>query len=67
MQMENYIAPERGELALVNPDPARFEIVSITSIDIGSGHHFAHPVIHEGRLFVKRGDGMIVFNISAGS
>jgi outer membrane protein assembly factor BamB len=62
-----YCYSERGELALVLPNPAEFEIVSKTSIDIGSGHHFAHPVIHEGRLFVRRGDGMIVFNISPGN
>jgi outer membrane protein assembly factor BamB len=62
-----YCYSERGELALVRPNPAEFEIVSTTSIDIGSGHHFAHPVIHEGRLFVRRGDGMIVFNISPGN
>jgi outer membrane protein assembly factor BamB len=62
-----YCYSERGELALVRPNPAELEIVSNTTIDIGSGQHFAHPVIHEGRLFVRRGDGMIVFNIGAGT
>jgi outer membrane protein assembly factor BamB len=61
-----YCYSERGELALVRPNPEEFEIVSSISIDSGSGQHFAHPVIHGGKLFVRRGDGMIVLNISSG-
>ena len=58
-----YCYTERGELALVKPNPARFEIISQTRITIGTGEHFAHPVIHEGGLYVRRGDAMILFAI----
>ncbi len=60
-----YYYTERGELALSKPDPGGMEIISQTSINhIGTGQHFSHPVIHEGRLYVRRGDAMIVFDIS---
>ncbi len=59
-----YYYTERGELALVRPDPAKLDIVSQISLrKIGSGHHFSHPVLHEGRLYVRRGDAMIAFDI----
>ncbi|TVR68990.1 MAG: hypothetical protein EA408_13000 [Marinilabiliales bacterium] len=60
-----YFYTERGELALSRPNPGGMEIISMTSIDhIGTGQHFSHPVIHEGRLYVRRGDAMVVFDIS---
>jgi outer membrane protein assembly factor BamB len=60
-----YYYTERGELALSRPDPGGMEIISRTSIDhIGTGLHFSHPVILEGRLYVRRGDAMVVFDIS---
>lgn len=60
-----YYYTERGELVLSKPDPGGMEIISRTSINhIGSGLHFSHPVIREGRLYVRRGDAMVVFDIS---
>ncbi len=61
-----YCYSERGELALVRPNPQKFEIISKTMIEAGTGEHFSHPVIHEGRLYVRRGDALIVFNLMAG-
>ncbi len=60
-----YYYTERGELALSRPDPGGMEIISHTSIDhVGTGLHFSHPVIHEGRLYVRRGEAMVVFDVS---
>ena len=59
-----YLYTERGELALVRPGKERFDIVSQTSVTIGTEEHFAHPVIHNGRLYVRHGDAMIVYDIS---
>ena len=59
-----YIYTERGELALVSPDKKKFDIVSRTSVTIGTAEHFTHPVINDGRLYVRRGNAMIVYNIS---
>jgi outer membrane protein assembly factor BamB len=59
-----YIYTERGELALVRPDNEKLDIVSQRSVTIGTEQHFAHPVINNGRLYVRRGNAMIVYNIS---
>jgi outer membrane protein assembly factor BamB len=58
-----YCYSEKGELALVRPNPQKFEIISKTIIEAGTGEHFSHPVVHKGKLYVRRGDALIVFNV----
>ncbi len=61
-----YCYEERsGTVALVNPNPERFERVSEFRIKLGSGPHWAHPYIADGKLFVRHGDVLMVFDISA--
>ena len=60
-----YCYSERGDVALVRPDPGAFDIVSSFRIRAGSGPHWAHPVIKDGRLYVRHGDVLMVFDISA--
>jgi outer membrane protein assembly factor BamB len=54
---------ERGELALVKANPSSFQLISKTDIKKGSGQHWAHPVIHEGILYLHRGSALIAFKI----
>jgi outer membrane protein assembly factor BamB len=58
-----YIYSQRGELALVKPGPSSFEIISETRISTGSGQHWAHPVIDNGRLFIRHGNALIAYKI----
>jgi outer membrane protein assembly factor BamB len=58
-----YLYSQRGELALVNPAPNGFEIISEIRVSLGSGQHWAHPVIHEKTLYVRHGDTLIAYNI----
>ena len=53
-----------GNVALVNPDPKKFTIVSSFRIDKGSGPHWAHPSIFGGKLYIRHGDVLMVYNIS---
>ncbi len=53
-----------GNVALVKPDPAAFNVVSTFRVDKGSGPHWAHPSIFEGKLFIRHGDVLMVYNIS---
>jgi len=55
---------ERGDVALVNPNPREFEIVSSFQVKKGSGEHWAHPVIKDGRLYIRHGDTLLVYDIS---
>jgi hypothetical protein len=58
-----YCYSQRGELALVRADPSAFEVISETRVTLGSEQHWAHPVINEGRLFVRHGNTLIAYKI----
>lgn len=58
-----YCYSDRGELALVKADPAGFKVVSKTKVTKGSEQHWAHPVIHEGVLYLRHGSALIAYKI----
>ena len=58
-----YCYTERGELALVKADPSGFEVISKTKVQKGSEQHWAHPVIHQGVLYVRHGNAIIAYKI----
>lgn len=59
-----YCYSERGDVALVEPDPEDFKVISSFRISEGSGPHWAHLVIHSGRLYVRHGGVLKVYDIS---
>lgn len=56
---------ERGELALINPNPAKPDVISKTKVEMGTAQHWAHPVVHNGILYVRHGNTLIAYKISA--
>ena len=58
-----YCYSERGELALVKADPSGFQIVSKTRVMLGSEQHWAHPMIHDGVLYVRHGKALIAYKV----
>ncbi|MFA5533361.1 MAG: hypothetical protein WDA19_02605, partial [Mariniphaga sp.] len=60
-----YAYNERGSVGLVNPTPEGFEVVSQFRITKGSGPHWAHPFIADGKLLMRHGDVLQVFDIKA--
>jgi hypothetical protein len=61
-----YCYEERsGNVALVKPNPDKFDVVSTFKIPSGSGPHWAHPYIADGKLLMRHGDVLMVFNIKA--
>lgn len=61
-----YIYEEKnGNVALVEPDPGEMKVVSTFRIKEGTGMHFAHPSIYDGKLLIRHGDVLMVFNIKA--
>jgi outer membrane protein assembly factor BamB len=59
-----YLYEEKsGHVALVKPDPAKLDIVSEFQITKGDGPFWAHPVISKGRLFIRHGDILQVYQI----
>lgn len=55
---------ERGSVGLVKPDPDGFEVISRFKIQKGAGPHWAHPFIGEGKLLIRHGDVLMVYDIA---
>jgi len=60
-----YCYSERGDVGLVRPTPEKFDLISSFKISEGSGPHWAHPVIANGKLFVRHGDVLMVYDIKS--
>jgi outer membrane protein assembly factor BamB len=54
---------KRGNLALVEPTPEDFKIVSSFRITQGSGPHWTQPVIHKGVLYIRHGDALMAYDL----
>ncbi|MBM3237774.1 alcohol dehydrogenase [Candidatus Poribacteria bacterium] len=52
-----------GNLGLVKASPEDFTVVSSFKITQGKGPHWAHPVISDGRLYMRHGDVLMVYDI----
>ena len=63
-----YLYDERsGYVGLVKANPEKFDLISSFKITKGSGPYWAHPVIHNGKLYVRHGKVLMVFNIKSGT
>ena len=61
-----YVYEEKtGNVGLVKPDPKGFEVVNSFKVNKGTGPHWAHPFIANGKLFLRHGDFLMVYNIKA--
>ncbi|MFC2103905.1 PQQ-binding-like beta-propeller repeat protein [Bacteroidota bacterium] len=53
----------KGNIALVNPTPESFDIISSFKIPLGKGPHWSHPVIKDGVLYIRHMDALMAYNI----
>ncbi|HEX7584892.1 MAG TPA: PQQ-binding-like beta-propeller repeat protein [Prolixibacteraceae bacterium] len=61
-----YIVEEKtGTVALVKPDPSGFQVISSFKLQGGTGPFWAHPFISNGKLYLRHGDVLFVYNIKA--
>ncbi|MDR0682942.1 MAG: PQQ-binding-like beta-propeller repeat protein [Dysgonamonadaceae bacterium] len=58
-----YCYSERGELALVRINPDKFDLVNRFPIKLGTEQHWAHPVIHNGVLYLHHGNTLMAYKI----
>lgn len=56
---------EKGKVGLFTASPDNFKLVSSFEITKGKGQHWAHPVVHGGRLYIRHGDVLMAFNIKS--
>jgi hypothetical protein len=61
-----YTLGEKGMMGLVDPDANNFHMVSSFKIPAGgSGPHWAHPSIANGRLYIRHGTRLFAYDIKA--
>jgi outer membrane protein assembly factor BamB len=61
-----YIYDEKsGNVGLVKVNPAKFDLISSFKVTEGSGPYWSHPVIHHGKLYLRHGNALMVYNIKA--
>jgi outer membrane protein assembly factor BamB len=58
-----YFYSDKGELALVKPGESAFEILGKTKVTLGTEAHWAHPVIHNGVLYLRHGNALIAYSV----
>jgi len=59
-----YLFEEKsGHVALVKPDSSKLDIVSEFQVQKGEGPFWAHPVINNGKLYIRHGDVLMVYKI----
>ncbi len=58
-----YCYSDRGEIAVMKALPDRFELRGKAKVKLGSGPHWAHPVIQSGKLYVRHGESLIAYKI----
>ncbi len=52
-----------GDLNLITYNDDHFEIKGEYKVNDGTGHHFAHPVINKGILYIRHGNALIAYKI----
>jgi outer membrane protein assembly factor BamB len=58
-----YCYSEKGEIALVSANPSSFRVISKFQVPLGSDQHWSHPVIYQGRLYVRHGTALMAYNL----
>ena len=60
-----YCYSEKGTMHLVKPNSERFELVSSFKVTFGTDQHWAHPVIHEGVLYLRHGNALMAYSLKS--
>ncbi len=60
-----YCYSEEGIVGLIKPSSKSCQVVSTFKVTKGDGQHWAHPVISDGRLYIRHGDALMAYDIKA--
>ena len=59
-----YVYEEKtGTVGLIKPNPEKWEVISSFKVTEGTGPHWAHPFISNGKLYLRHGEVLMVFNV----
>jgi len=59
-----YLYAYAGDVVLVKPKPEGFDIISSFKAPGEKRDHLAHPVIKDGRLYIRYANTLVAYNIS---
>ncbi len=59
-----YCYAEDGTVALVEASNDVFRVSSSFEVPLGTNQHWAHPVIHQGRMYIRHGNALMVYDIA---
>jgi outer membrane protein assembly factor BamB len=62
-----YCYSEKGMLGLIEATAKKFEVISSIEVTSGRGPHWAHPVISQGKLYIRHNGSLFVFDITSKS
>jgi len=60
-----YCYSDKGEMGLLKAEKDGFKLISSFKIPFGKNQHWAHPVIHNKKLYVRHGTSLMVYSIAA--
>ena len=55
----------QGIVSLVKATPDGFECTGSFEVTEGEKQHWAHPAIANGRLYIRHGDALVAYDITA--
>jgi hypothetical protein len=59
-----YVLEEKaGTVALIQPNPEKFEVISSFKLQGGNGPFWSHPFITNGKMYLRHGDALFVYKI----
>lgn len=58
-----YYYNQKGKVMLIDPNPTAMKVLSEFKITKGQKEHFAHPVINDGKLYIRHGGYLAAYNI----
>ncbi len=56
-------AEKDGEMALAEGTPEQFRILSKFKVPLGTAQHWAHPVVADGKLYLRHNEALMVFDL----
>ncbi|MCX6283632.1 MAG: PQQ-binding-like beta-propeller repeat protein, partial [Bacteroidetes bacterium] len=58
-----YLYGDNGEIVLAQPTPTDFGKIASFKVPFGTAQHWSHLVIKNGRLYVRHGNSLMVYDI----
>lgn len=59
-----YEGPKEGVVSLVKAVPTGFERTGMFKVTEGTDNHWSHPVISNGRLYIRHGEALIAYDVA---